>query len=461
MSRHHRRIARALAVAGVSAVLLPAAASAHPGAKPVPRTVGPAKGHAAPPSGHGEHGSGGSRGHSRAVCAAHGAHCTARVATNADGVPLVTQHPTSVTARPNDTTGAVGLSPQNFHSAYRLPWYSPVRQTIAIVDAYDHPNVKADLDSFNSAWGLGSFPSCSATVTTACFQRVDQNGYARGFVNSSAAGAQEWDLETNLDVQAAHAMCLNCKILLVEAFSNGGNNLEIANNTAARLGATQISNSWGAFESQLKTWTPSAFNHPGVAITASTGDNGYGAQYPADLNTVIAVGGTNLTVNADGSYGGERVWGDGTVSPSGWGAGSGCSTFVSSYTAAPTWQKATPNWSYTGCGNQRAIADVAADADPNTGMWVYNSKPNTRGQTGWFRVGGTSLAAPLVAGVYALAGNAGSYSWPGQIPYLRTNQLHDVTAGTNGTCSAYIMCHAWSGYDGPTGVGTPWGTGGF
>src|SRR6185312_6278949 len=121
------------------------------------------------------------------------------------------------------------------------------------------------------------------------------------------------------------------------------------------------------------------------------------AYYPADLNTVVAVGGTNLTVASDGSYDHEVVWGNGTVAPNGWGTGSGCSGFSSSYTTAPYWQKAVPNWSYTGCGNQRAIADVSAVADPNTGAWVYNSAPNQYGQTGWFRIGGTSLTAPIIA----------------------------------------------------------------
>jgi subtilase family serine protease len=385
----------------------------------------------------------------------------AQVATDAAGVPLVVKNPVNAVTPAAGADGSTwAYSPQSFHTAYRLPWYSPVRQTIAVIDVFGHPNAKADLDVFNAAWGLGSFPSCSSTITTACFQRVNENGGAPNLPLNRPPADGSWNIETNLDVQAAHGMCLNCRILLVEA-ANTRAALETANNTAARLGATQISNSWTQPESSLTTWNPSAFVHPGVAVTASTGDHGFEANYPADLNTVIAVGGTTLTTNADGTYAGESVWGNGINAPTGAGAGSACSTFSSSSTAAPTWQKAVPNWVYTGCGAKRAIADVAADADPATGAWVYNSVPNEWGQAGWFRMGGTSLSAPLIAGVFALAGNTSSYSWPAQMMYQRTSQLHDVTAGTNGSCTSYIMCHAWTGYDGPTGVGTPQGLGAF
>jgi subtilase family serine protease len=398
--------------------------------------------------------------HSKPVCRAQADHaqCSAVVVTDADGNPIVSDRPMA-----SGTNGyTYGLSPASFHAAYSLPWYTNVRQTIAVVDAYDHPTVKADLDYFDSAWGLGSFPSCSSTVTAGCFQRVDENGYVQGFRNSSASGAQQWELETALDVQTAHGICLNCKLLLVEAFTDSRADLATAVNTAARLGATEISNSYGWLESSVSDWYPSAYNHAGIAITASAHDHGYGAYYPADLNTVVAVGGTRLDVNSDGSYNSESVWGNGTNAPSGWGTGSGCSSFSSSYTSAAYWQKTVANWSYTGCGSQRAIADVAADADPSTGAWVYASTPvDSRGDTGWFVEGGTSLSAPIVAGVFALAGNAASTSWPALFMYQHQNQFHDVRSGTNGKCTYTIMCNGWSGYDGPTGLGTPWGLGGF
>jgi subtilase family serine protease len=398
--------------------------------------------------------------HSRPVCPARAgqARCHAEVLTDDHGRPLVYDEPF---ATPADASGSVGYSPQNLHSAYALPWNATVRQTIGIVDPFDHPTVKADLDTFDTQWSLGAFPTCSTTVTTACFQRVDQNGNARGFTNSDPATATTWNVETNLDVQAAHATCLNCKILLVEAFTANNADLAAAEDTAARLGATQISNSYELAEGKFTTWNPTSFNHSGIAITASAGDHGYGPVYPADLNTVVAVGGTRLVLNSNGSYGSESVWGNGVSAPTGRGTGSGCSTLVSANTSAPYWQKAVANWQYTGCGSQRSAADVAAVADPSTGFWVYTSAKDEFGQTGWQIIGGTSLSAPVVAGVFALAGHGASYKWPSQILYEHLNQFHDVRTGSNGTCTYTIMCNGWSGYDGPTGVGTPWGIGGF
>ena len=397
---------------------------------------------------------GGPHGHSKAICPAKSGHarCHAVVLTDNLGHPLVFKAPF---ATPADAGGSVGYSPQQLHSAYQLPWSSTVRQTIAIVDAYDHPAVKSNLDVFDSQFGLGSFPSCSATVTTACFQRVDQNGNARGFTNSDPTAASKWDLETNLDVQAAHATCLNCKILLVEAFTTGNDDFAAAEDTAARLGATEISNSYELAEGSLKTWVPTSFNHAGIAIVASAGDHGYGPVYPADLNTVVAVGGTRLVLNSNGSYNSESVWGNGVAAPSGHGTGSGCSTLGSPNTTAAWWQVGVANWQYTGCGGQRSVADVAALADPSTGFWVYTSA------TGWEIIGGTSLSAPVIAGVFALAGHAANYTWPAQSLYQHLSQFHDVTTGTNGTCTYTIMCHGWAGYDGPTGVGTPRGIGAF
>jgi len=398
------------------------------------------------------------RRYSRHVCDARAgrAQCQSMIATDANGRPLVFSHPTNDPTAASGTWSSYGLSPQSFHKAYNLPWRSPVNQTIAVIDAYDHPNEKADLDSFDSAWGLGAFPTCTAYVTTSCFQRVDQNGNNSGFVNNDVTEAAAWNMETNLDVQTAHGICLNCKIMLVEAYTDQPGDLAAAVNTAARLGATEFSNSYGWAESSLKVWNPAAYNHARIAITASSGDWHYGAYYPADLNTVVAVGGTHLNLNSDGSYNSESVWNNSTGA-----TGSGCSTFTSNYTSAAYWQKAVANWSATGCGNQRGIADVAADADPNTGAWVYNSVPNAYGQTGWFAQGGTSLSAPIIAGVYALAGNAAAWTWPSQSLYQHSGSLIDVKSGSDGTCGYWIMCNATTGYDGPTGLGTPWGVGAF
>jgi subtilase family serine protease len=364
---------------------------------------------------------------SRPVCGAVAvgfARCMSRVLTTASGAPITKALPS-------------GYGPAQFHGGYNLPTTAAGNQTIAIVDAFDDPTVKSDLDVYNSTFGLPAFPSCGGSVTTSCFQKVNQDGNASPLPRKNAG----WALEIALDVETAHEICQNCKILLVEATTNSFANLEKAVNTAAALGANAISNSYGGSDSSPNN----AYNHPGIAITASSGDGGFGVESPASFNTVIAVGGTKLNLNGT-SYASETVWS---------GSGSGCS----SLNAAQSWQTATANWPQTGCGSQRGVADVAADADPNTGAAVYDTT-RYQGRSGWFQVGGTSLSAPLIAAVYALAGNASSATYPASIPYAHTSSLHDVTSGSNGNCST-IMCKGVAGYDGPTGVGTPNGTGGF
>ncbi len=356
------------------------------------------------------------------------ARCHAHVVTDANGAP-------------NVATAPKGYGPAQFHGAYQLPAGASTSQTIAIVDAYDDPRIESDLGAYSSTFGL---PAC--TTANGCFRKVNQTGAAGPYPRSDSG----WSLEIALDVEVAHATCPNCKILLVEASSNSLANLAAAVNTAAKLGATEISNSYGGAEFSSEV-SDSAYNHPGVAVTVSSGDNGYGAfGYPAASPYVIAVGGTTLSLGPENSYGGETVWS---------GAGSGCS----SYLAAPSWQTADPNWALTGCGSKRGVADVAADANPSTGAAVYDTV-KYQGRSGWFQVGGTSLSAPLIAGVYALAGNAASFSYPASSLYSHQLDspatLHDVTSGSNGSCST-IMCTAGAHYDGPTGVGTPIGVGAF
>ena len=364
---------------------------------------------------------------SRAVCPAPrfgSARCHALAVTDAHG---------------NVTAAALpsGYGPAQFHGAYALPTTAPSGQTIAIVDAYNDPTAKSDLDTFNSTFGLPFFPTCGV-ITTACFQKVNQFGNATPLPRKDAG----WALEISLDVQVAHEICQNCKILLVEARTASFANLSTAVNTAASLGADVISNSYGGSD----TGPRAAYNHPGIAITASSGDFGYGVESPASFNTVIAVGGTTLTLGPGNTYGSERVWS---------GAGSGCSGL----NAARAFQRSTAGWSATGCGTRRGVADVAADANPSTGAAVYDSTAY-QGRTGWFTVGGTSLSAPLIAAVYALAGNAASANYPASIAYAHTSSLHDVTTGSNGSCGT-TMCKGAVGYDGPTGVGTPNGLNAF
>src|SRR5438093_11567924 len=303
----------------------------------------------------------------RAVCPTPrfgSARCHALVVTDAAGNAVAATTPN-------------GYGPAQFHGAYSLPTAAPNAQTIAIVDAFDDPTAKADLDTFDSTFGLPFFPWCGGPVTTACFQKVNQSGQAKPLPRKDAG----WALEISLDVQVVHEICQNCKILLVEARDNGISNLAAAVNTAAKLGATVISNSYGGSDSG----PIAAYNHPGIAITASSGDAGYGVEGPASFNTVVAVGGTSLTLGPGNTYGRDRVWSL---------TGSGCS----SLNTARAYQKAAAGWSATGCASRRGVVDVAADADPKTGAAVYDSTPY-QGRTGWYRVGGTSLAAPLTAAV--------------------------------------------------------------
>jgi uncharacterized repeat protein (TIGR01451 family) len=362
---------------------------------------------------------------SRAVCPgppAGTARCHALVATDPAG---------TVTA---DALPA-GYGPAQFLGAYNLPTNPPTPQTIAIVDAFDNPTIESDLAVYNSTFGL---PPC--TTANGCFKKVNQSGLPSPLPRTDAG----WALEIALDVETAHAICQGCKILLVEADSNSFANLGTAVNRAAAMGANVISNSYGGGEFSSET-SDTAFNHPGIAVTVSTGDSGFGTEYPATSPYVIAVGGTTLNVTNPSAgvygYGSETVWS---------GAGSGCSLFLS----AQSWQTSDPNWGLTGCGTKRGIADVAADADPATGAAVYDTTPYF-GQSGWFKVGGTSLAAPLIGAVYALAGASSSVSYPASLPYANRLGLHDVVTGTNGTCGTSIMCRGAVGYDGPTGLGTP------
>lgn len=355
------------------------------------------------------------------------AGCHSRVITDRAGTPFVTSGPT-------------GYGPPELHGAYELPSAAPTPQTIAIVDAYDDPTIESDLATYSATYGL---PAC--TTANGCFRKVNQSGQEGTYPKADGG----WALEISLDVETAHAICQNCEVLLVEASSNSFANLTAAVSQAASLGATEISNSYGGPEYAGEV-SDTAYKHPGIAITASAGDSGYGAEYPASSPYVIAVGGTTLNVGPGNSYGSETVWS---------GSGSGCSA----YEVAQAWQALEANWSLTGCGAKRGVADVAADANPNTGVSVYDTTKD-QGQAGWFQVGGTSLSAPLIAAVYALAGG-GSADYPAADPYGHQADspasIHDVTTGSNGSCGESTMCGGATGYDGPTGVGTPKGIAAF
>ena len=340
--------------------------------------------------------------------------CHARVISDAHGDPHA-----------GSTPPASALRPADFRSAYHLTTLGNSSVTIAIVDAYDDPNIESDLGVYSAKYGL---PAC--TTANGCFRKVDQRG-GTAYPNSNAG----WSLEIALDVEIAHALCPNCRILLVEADSNSFANLSAAENYAA-ANANVVSNSWGANEFSGETTLDGPFNHPGVPITFSSGDNGYGVEYPAASRYVTAVGGTHLVRNSSSRGWGETAWS---------GAGSGCSA----YESKPSWQ------TDTGC-SRRTVADVSADADPNTGAAIYSSV-RYYGQKGWFQIGGTSLASPIIASIYALqlAGTGSTYGDYAQGLYSHTSGLFDVVGGSNGNCGGSYLCTAVTGFDGPTGLGTP------
>jgi len=318
-----------------------------------------------------------------------------------------------------------GYGAPDIQSAYNLPSSTAgAGQTVAIVDAFDDPTAESDLANYRSFYGL---PAC--TTANGCFRKVNQTGGSL-----PPAPNPDWALEISLDVDMVSAVCPNCHILLVEANTNLDSDLNASEDTAARLGANAISNSWGGDESADETSSDVHFDHPGVAITASSGDNGFGVSYPASSPNVTAVGGTSLT--RDGTT--TRGWRESAWS----GAGSGCSAFE----PKPSWQ------ADSGCA-RRTVADVSAVADPNTGVAVMFI-----GQ--WITVGGTSASAPIVAGVYGLAGNAAAVTGA-SFAYSHTGSLFDVTSGSNGACSPPYLCTGGPGYDGPTGLGTPNGAGAF
>jgi hypothetical protein len=417
-------------------------------------------------------------------------------------------------AVPSPKTGQLGLRPQDLHSAYSLPPVAPGEATIALIDAYNDPRAEADLKTYSEEFGL---PAC--TAGNGCFKQVGQSAggplpfpktveelehaFANPAEEAEAEEAAGWGAEISLDIESAHATCQNCKIMLVEANTPSTEDLTAAEARAEQLGATEISNSWGAREEFVP---PAAaeqlpYNDPGTVITASAGDDGYrnwfakeGAfsSFPASSPSVVAVGGTRLSpLSTEGGWTGETVW-------NGFGAGGGgCSVVF----GAASWQLSTANWAAVGCGAARAVADVSADADPYTGIVVRDTLPGEECETlyvekegeakkvlrGWCTYGGTSLSSPIIASVFALAGGAGGRAYAAQTLYeaqsVAASSFHDITTGSNGECASYnkktglsgctaaqeaaascasrLICLAGPGYDGPTGVGSPVGVLGF
>jgi len=345
-------------------------------------------------------------------------------------------HHTQASIGPDAAPSGDGYGPSSLQSAYSLPSStSGSGETVAVVDAYNDPDAASDLATYRSDWGL---PACGS----GCFEQVNQTGQTSPL--PSAAGTTGWDVEESLDIDMVSAICPLCHIILVEANSASTANLGAGVNAAVSLGADFVSNSYGGSESSSdNTYDTDYYNHPGVAVTASAGDDGYGVSYPAASPDVTAVGGTSLSTASNSRGWTETVWGS---SSGGEGTGSGCSADSSK----PSWQ------TDTGC-TRRTDNDVAAVADPNTGLAVYD----TYSEGGWLEVGGTSASSPIIASTFALAGTPAAGTYPSSYIYKHTSNLYDVTSGADGSCSPAYLCTGEAGYDGPTGWGTPDGVTAF
>jgi hypothetical protein len=319
-----------------------------------------------------------------------------------------------------------GFGAADLAAAYKIDTSLNPGATIAVVDAFNYPNAETDLGKYRTQFGL---PAC--TKANGCFKVVNQTGAATP-LPGNAPGGDDWTVEAALDLDMASAACPNCKIILVEAQDDQGDGLYTANDGAATLSPTVVSNSWGGPEPTDSASRETHFTHAGIGYFVSSGDNGYtGAQsdYPSTSAHVTAVGGTSLVKSTNARGWTEGAWND---------AGSACSLHIPK-----------PSFQTSSACAKRAAADVSAVADPNTGVAVYNA-----GSGGWIVVGGTSASSPFVAGVYALYG-LGSQG-PGY-SYAHVANFFDVTTGKNGTCSG-ALCNAGAGWDGPTGIGSPNGT---
>jgi len=337
-----------------------------------------------------------------------------------------------------DGSKPAGLTPRQIEAAYRLPVsQGGAGQTVAVSIAYNAPHLAAYLAHYRSYFGL---PAC--TVASGCLRIVNQRGQASPLPASGVPTG--WAVEETLDVSMISVACPHCHILVVEGKNPSTANLAATEDTAARLGAQVISNSYGQRENGAALADAAAYDHPGHVVVVATGDLGYtAANFPADLGTVTAVGGTELTRAAGTARGwSEQVW----HVPFGAG-GSGCSAYV-----------AKPAWQHDRNCPGRTVADVSAVA---ADVPVYNKDFG-----GWITVGGTSVAAPLIAGIYGLAGNATKI--PLGYAYQHPHALFDITRGNNSVfvtarqaCGLDYLCVAKRGYDAPTGLGTPDGTGAF
>lgn len=361
------------------------------------------------------------------------------------------------------------LEPAQLQQAYKLPSKSAGNgQTVGIVDAFGDPNAESDLAQYRKAFKL---PECS--TSNGCLQILNQKGQTSPLPSPGTGSNAGWAVEIALDLDMVSAICPNCKIVLIEANTNSSKDLAIAVGAARNAGANVISNSYGGpecvvnnkgkivcFASQIQKFAK-YYNVPGAIVTASSGDFSWyaGPQTPADFTTVVSVGGTSLYPFNNSRGWIETAWSD---------AGSSCSTFVK----RPSWVKLSKSLRCP--KDTRPISDVSAVSDPNTGVLVYLSYPYSGG---FYVVGGTSAASPIVASIYALAGNASTQKFGAKL-YNAGSNLTDVLIGKNASpdlennagqiCGSNVkggdptaICASMPGWDGPTGNGTPWGVGAF
>jgi subtilase family serine protease len=343
--------------------------------------------------------------------------------------------------RGGKTAAPAGYGPADLQQAYDLTTASATGgtdRTVAIVDAYDDPFASSDLSVYRAEWGLP--PICSGWVTVGCvtFTKVNQKGATFPLPIPDAG----WSQEISVDLDTVSAICPHCNILLVESNDATLKSLAKAENVAATVNPVSIGNSYGVPEASSETGDDANYTHPGIAITAAAGDDGYGVQYPATSPAVIAVGGTTLTPTSGSGRGWtESAWSD---------DGSGCSTVE----PQPSWQSAVST--IKGLCTDRAVADVAAVADPSTGVAVYD----TYRLPGWTVFGGTSVATQVIAAVYALAQGPTTSSGASALYSAPASDFFDVSTGSNGACGS-DLCTAVPGWDGPTGLGSPDGTTAF
>lgn len=329
-----------------------------------------------------------------------------------------------------------GMSPTQLRDFYGLP-ATGGHDVIAIIDAYHYPTALSDFNTFSASFGLPQETSTNPTASTNTVFQVVYQGGKKPRTNSG------WALEAALDIEWAHALAPNAKIILVEAQSNSNANLYAAVDLAVSLaGVKQVSMSWGGSESSGETAYDTHFNVNGPAFFAASGDTGGKTIYPSTSPYVVAVGGTSVATDANGAFTGETGWSSG-------GGGN------SPYEAKPSWQAAV---SMTGSG--RGVPDISSDADPNTGVAVYDTT-SYQGRSGWWVVGGTSVSSPCMAGMVNLGG--GTFTNTTQLltaiyaNYLNppaTPVFRDITSGNNG-----FPCLV--GWDYVTGVGSPQGIAGF